>query len=390
MIDDFLNKINGSNEISYNYKRVGGVLDLIQLIKEYPNKFSFFDYMNPPSKVLKHTLKNKLSDNVENINISEKNYALISYYQKRNNFFFNTLFDFIKYNNNSMNAMQYHIDKFVQLNNENLVEIDIETDYFFLISLRNKNIESKAEELLHSNISYLKKIFKDYKEINPISVFLNIRLFYCNEKYVSFYNSSLEEIWLIRKIIKSTIQRGFFEGLEYLFSLRNDIYLYLIEGDIWKKVILNFDEIDTNNLWIMYEEQLHNHKNIMTSQKTDMLKNELSYFKIDIEFSYYVPTLFLSNDKDHAIGLSNEINKFYREKTTGKKVNLDNARRFEELESELMLEPISNFNCLLNICFKYSRVEHVYFLICKYFSIKGNIGQDIFEICIENNEDISM
>lgn len=343
MIEFFLRKHTFQNQVeSFNklYKRVGGVIDLIQVIKAFPD-FNFFDYMSPPHFK----------------SLDAETFGLKIFYVQRNNFFYCVLIEVIKLGK-SLDIMNKHIDTFVKLNNENKVIIDVETDYFFLLLL---GLKDKAKILLVKFNNYLKQIFKANREIDPFFFFgkMNVE--------TPFYELSYDQIWIMRKILKSIIERQFYEGLEFVIKVKEDLFLYMMEGDIWKKIVLNFDEIDTHSLWELFLEQLKESKD-----------------------ARYVSTIELSHDPQFAPGLKSQKDEFNKLKSLGKQLPDEELRRFEEIASELGLPEVRKFTDLLNICFRFSKTHHAYFLITKAYNTPGIINQEVFEVCMQNNEDISM
>ena len=344
MVNYFLETYTFQNRIekfTTLYKRVGGVLDLIQVIKEFPD-FNFFEYMNPPN--FKST--------------EAEAYGLKVYYTRRNNFFFCVLIEIIKIGLDT-SILNQHIDAFVRLNIENAITIDVETDFFFLNLF---GLKEKAKSLLVKFNNYFKMIFKENKELEPFIYFGKMNAF------ASFSDLQLDQIWLIRKIIKSTIDRQFFEGIEFLLKIKEDAFLFMMEGDIWKKIVLNFDEIDTYQTWIMFYDQLQ------ASNKRNM----------------YTSTIQLSHDPEFASGLKAQIEDYKKAKALGKPISDKSSKKFDEIAQELSLPPIKTFISLLDICFKFSKNEHVFFIINKSLETDGLITQKVFEICLSNNEDIAI
>ena len=90
------------------------------------------------------------------------------YYMQRNNLFLKILMLIKKDSKKKKEFYHRQVDSFIKVNNENLVEINIDVDFFFLSLL---GYHHKAKNFLIKHNEYFKNLVKDYKNVDPITYF---------------------------------------------------------------------------------------------------------------------------------------------------------------------------------------------------------------------------
>jgi len=119
------------------------------------------------SKLIFITIFRYVKTNSQKKTESETN-KIKKYYMQRNNLFLKILMLIKK--DSRMNKEFYHrqVDSFIKVNSENLVEINIDVDFFFLSLL---GYHHKAKKFLIKHNEYFKNLVKDYKDVDPITYF---------------------------------------------------------------------------------------------------------------------------------------------------------------------------------------------------------------------------
>ncbi len=120
---------------------------------------------------------------------------------------------------------------FVKLNLENVVQIDIDLDLFFLNLLGYKD---KAKQFILKNLDYFKNFVKDYKELRDALEIFGKMAF---DK--EFFLMNNDDLIIIRQILNNMAKRKFFHGFQ-LLSINQTFACLMLEGRIWKSIILNF------------------------------------------------------------------------------------------------------------------------------------------------------
>ena len=151
------------------------------------------------------------------------------FYSQRNNIFLRILIEFV-INYEEISFLEKHVDDFVKINLENLVQIDIDLDLFFLNLLGFKD---KSKNFILKNLDYFKNFVKDFKELDAFNVFGKIIF----DKEFCLMNT--EEIIVTRQIINNMARRNFYHGFQ-LLTINLTFACLMLEGRIWKSIILNF------------------------------------------------------------------------------------------------------------------------------------------------------
>ncbi len=187
---------------------------LYDVMKEFSD-FNIFDFFN--------------NNYILPLNEKQKQDA-INYYSIRNNIFLRILIE-CKINDDEISYLDKHVEKFVKINLENVVQIDIDLDYFFLNLLGYKD---KGKQFILKNLDYFKYFVIDYKELkDSLDIFGKIAF----DKEFFLMNS--DEIIIIRQILNNMVKRKFFHGLQ-LLSINLTFACLMLEGRIWKSIVLNF------------------------------------------------------------------------------------------------------------------------------------------------------
>jgi hypothetical protein len=90
------------------------------------------------------------------------------FYNQRNNLFLRILILVKKYSKKEKEYYYKQIDSFIKANNENLVDIQIDVDYFFLSKL---GYFTKGRNLLVKHNEYFKNLVKEYKYVDPLTFY---------------------------------------------------------------------------------------------------------------------------------------------------------------------------------------------------------------------------
>lgn len=98
----------------------------------------------------------------------EEAIQLQKFYIQRNNLFIQILILIRKYTMKEKEYFYRQIDSFIKINNENILVIELDVDFFFLSLL---GFHHKAKSLLIKNNEYFKNFIKEYRYIEPLSFF---------------------------------------------------------------------------------------------------------------------------------------------------------------------------------------------------------------------------
>src|SRR5690606_17964555 len=121
----------------------------------------------------------------------------------------------------------------------------IEVDYFLLTVFGYRD---KAKGLLVKHNEHFKNILKNlnFKEHDSISFFSKLNI----ERDIN--HQTIEEIVIFRKLLNNIIARKFSAGIIHLLSFEI-IFLLLIEGRLWKTMILELQKADILEIWVQYK-----------------------------------------------------------------------------------------------------------------------------------------
>ncbi len=126
-------------------------LILTSLSKYYPNTNSFIK-TNILSKPTSETAIHKIK----------------KFYIQRNNLFLKLLIVSKVFTKAEKDFYNKQIDSFIKINNENVVDIQLDVDYFFLSYL---GYYQKAKSMVIKHNEYFKNLIKEYKYVDPLSYF---------------------------------------------------------------------------------------------------------------------------------------------------------------------------------------------------------------------------
>lgn len=345
LVDNFLSKYFLQSKVT-TFKSLfplqNNIVDLFNIINYFAD-FLLFDYIKIPS------LKSNFNLNPEDEKI------LTDFYIKRNNFFISLLLEYCMVFKDTINLAS-HFEAFVKINNENLIQIDLIVEYYVLAMFDQKKV---AISLLIKHNNYFKNIFKDNREIDPFTEIKNID----HEK--EFLDYTLEEVWILRYMIKCVIKRKCFELLIYLINFRKNISQILMEGHLWKEIVFNFDEEEFMTIW--------------------------KQFELSLPFDFkFIKTIHLSNDPNYAPGYKEFTDETKKKKTLGQPIDEATTLMIENYEIDLNMNHVYDLKTCLEICFKFNKIDHSYSLIYEYIDNREIVDKSIFEVCLVNNEDISM
>ncbi len=207
----------------------GGYLDLLLLIKDYPD-FNLFDYVNCDFN-LKHLEGSKSKQ------IKKRSLAL------RNNLFLRVLLEATLFFNETneryhsiledFSFLMPHIETFKNIlcEQEKSDSFEVDVEVFFLTLLGFKD---KAKTLVVKFYDSFKKFMRDFSDSDAAAKFTFENLDQIVEK--NYEDMSDKELIVIRKIINNIAKRKFYRGLEFLCE--SEIFcLCMTEGRIWRSLI---------------------------------------------------------------------------------------------------------------------------------------------------------
>ena len=197
--------------------------------------------------------------------------------------------------------------------------------------------------------------------------FLNVTL----EK-TKFSELSDEELIIIRKILNNAAIRNFYFGLEYLMK-DTEFCFVLSEGRIWKNIGINMEPYKVYNLWSMYEESIEDIRNTdlretLSIEYEDRLKVitvKITAFKIQ------------ATDKESLLMNEEYLTLLYEKKNVLKEIYLYTVTCLKEL---------------IVIFFRNELKGLVLYFFDEYRNTRGEtkVPIDIYEICLDYDEDISI
>jgi hypothetical protein len=205
----------------------GGYLDLLLLMKEYPD-FNIFDYINADMSLYHDEgtktklMRKKMLTQQNNLFLR----VLIEASQFYNNYKNNMILD-------DMSFLKPHIDIFKNMmcEREKSDTLEIDVEVFFLSILGYKE---KAKTIVVKFYDYFKKFMRDFSDSDFQTKIIFENLDTISDK--DYIDLSDTELIVLRKIINNCIKRKFYRGIEFL--CQNEIFcLVMTEGRIWKSVI---------------------------------------------------------------------------------------------------------------------------------------------------------
>ena len=345
----------------------GGYLDILLTMKEFRD-FNIFDYINITSNYNENMSENEKKDRKQMITI-------------RNNIILSTIvvareleecerngeIDFEQSEPifNDLRFLNYMVEKFkniiIERDNVFNVDYDVELLFFALLGFKDKS------RIIKQKFNYYFKNLEIDLGLNTANFndFLNITV----EKS-KFYELSDEEILVYRRILNDAAKRDFYYGIEFL--MRNQEFCFLLsEGRIWKNIGIKMEPFKVYNLWSMYEEHIEE------IYKTDLRET------LDLEYQEKLKCLNqklaeFSNNIDARINNYDTYNKLIFDKKT--------------LMKEIYLFCVNSLKDLMIVFFRYDLKELILYFFDEYKNTRGEnkIGQDIYEIVLDYNEDIAI
>lgn len=335
---------------------------LLAVIKTFPD-FNLFDY-----------LSDIMVAPVDNAQIEKRR----QFYIQRNNLFL-TILLYSKIGKDRDIYMDRQVEYFVRVNQGNFTTLDYEVDYLFLSILGYRD---KAKSLLVKYNDHFKDFIKDFRDNDVLTFFQKLTI----DKQPS--EMSIEEIIALRKIINATIFRKFYNGFVYLLSSEAN-FIIMMEGRLWKNIILEFTKEEVLEIWINYDNifkyfmTIYQHLDIYERKE---IKKKLYFHSIGYEYESKIKKL--KEEEENLIEkeiLTKDLTEF--ETLVKQKEMFINER--EELQKEINLHPIVEFVDLLQIIFMYNKKE-VALTILDSDRTEINPSPAIFEICLNNDEDLAM
>ena len=265
-----------------------------------------------------------------------------------------------------LNFLNPLIENFKNLiiDNDNSFQVSYEVEILFFALLGFKD---KSRLIKQKFNNYIKEFEKEifFENIN-FTEFINNTL---DKK--NFYDFTDEEIIIFRKIMNNTAIRKFYYGLEYL--LRNELFCFLLsEGRIWKNIGLKFEPFQVFSLWSIYEEHIE------VINQNDLRET------LDLEYNIKITELNQKiNDLEKTLINNNEIE---NEKL--------NKLKYEKKSymKEIYLFCIKSLKELIIAFFRYDLKETILFFFNEFKENNEGIKipVEIFEICLDYDEDISI
>lgn len=345
----------------------GSYLDILLLLREFPD-FSIYNYISVTSNT--------------DIFTQDKKETLKLLFISRNNIILNILliateyhFDEINkeisfgednYIFNDLSFLNSTIDELRNLiiDDNQAITIEYDVELFFLALLGFKELSNMIKQ---KHFKYFKYFLEecDLSSSMTFELFLNVTL---TKKEFNEYKT--EEIILFRKILNNTAKRKLYYGIRFL--LKNVEYSYLLsEGRIWKSIGQKLSHDQVYNLWLAYREYL------------DLLRN--TDLKETLSIEYKKRLILLS--------LEIKINENTHKKTPDMSEKLKRMYYLEsKLSKEIQLYHVTCLKELLVIFFQNDLKELVQYFFDEFKLSKKDIKIpiDIYEICLDYDEDISM
>jgi hypothetical protein len=368
IIQNFFEKYHFKTKIEaflMNCSNREGLEYLIAIICHF-SEFNLFDY-----------LSDNITPPITKIDIERRR----QFYVKRNNIFFTILF-YCKQNPETACYFDRHVDFFIRVNLENSTMIDLEVDYFMLSVFGYKD---KARNLIIKQNEYFKNHLKNLniKEADILGFFNRIDI----TKDIS--GQSMDEIIIMRKIMVNLILRKFYTGINYLLN-HETVFILLIEGRIWKIIITELMKDEVLEIWIKYYSALKNflkkYNYYDDSPDPNSIKRRIYIHTIETEYNVKIANL--KDEEEHLKAKEQKTNELHEFETYSRQRDLVYRER-EELEKEINLTPIIEFDDLLRIIFQYNKKEVALIILDSPLTgIDPTI--QIFEICINHDEDLAM
>ena len=348
----------------------GSLVDILLLIKFFPD-FNIFDFLLVSTHLSEHYTPKELETKTTMISI--RNNILMSIIvvakelelcEKEGEIDFGQpelLFEDLRFLNPLIEKFKNII---IDCDSKFTVNFDVELFFFTILGYKDKAriIKQKYNQyfkdlLLNSNIQTL-----------TINDFLNITL----EKE-HFINLSDEEILLFRKILDNAAKRDFYFGIEYLMK-DAEFCFFFSEGRIWKDIGIHMEAFQVFNLWSIYEDSIDQIRN-MDVRETLAIEYDERIRKINIEINT-IKEKYKSNPD--MLFIDEEYNKLIYNKKT--------------LLKEIHLYSVSCLKELFVIFFRYELKALVLFFFDEYKNNRGyhKVPLDIYEICLDYDEDISI
>lgn len=260
------------------------------------------------------------------------------------------------------------IEKFKNLiiENENKFQVSYEVEVFFFAILGYKD----KSRIIKQKFNQYFKDFLTNCGVNKLNFndFLSITL----EK-TKFCEYKDEEIVVLRKILNNSAIRDFYYGLEFL--MKDTEYCFILsEGRIWKNLGIYMEPYKVYNLWSMYEESIEDIRNTdlretLSTEYEEKLKN------INIKLLKY--KTLSKEDQENLASNEEYTNLIYEKRNIMKEICLYNVTCLKEL---------------FVIFFQNELKGLVLFFFDEYKISRGEIKIpiDIYEICLDYDEDISI
>lgn len=343
----------------------GTYIDILLLLKEFP-EFSIYNYINVLANADLFTEDKK--ETLKLLLISRNNIILnllliaTQYHHSELNKeisfdgdepFFNDL----SFLNSTMNELHYLI-----IDDNQLVSIEYDVELLFLALL---GFDELAYMIKQKHFKYFKEFIEECDLSLSFDEFLSVTL---NKK--DFNELTKEEIIVLRRIINNTAKRKLYFGI--CFLLKNVEYICLLsEGRIWKSIGNRLSHEEVFALWLAYREHLPILRN------TDLKETlSLEYQKRLNMLSSKIKTFEYTHSKGKELPESMQKN-YYAE---------------NKLKKEIQLYHVTCLKELFVIFFQNDLKELVQYFFDEFKSSKKDIKIpiDIYEICLDYDEDISM
>lgn len=281
----------------------------------------------------------------------------------------------MKYNSTvfkDLSFLRSHVEYFKCLLETDICsKIDYDVEFFFLAYF---NFSEQAKSLAVKYNEHF-KAFVSFSLLDISAEFLIQKTFHKK----SYYELSVDEIIIYRKILNSIIKRKLYVGIDYF--LNNKMFCCLLsEGRLWSSIIKTFTCEEVMALWLKYEISLDDIK------QTPMKKT------IDIEYSKKMNKLvYLIKEEENEM-LNNSINpKNFEEREMMKKSYKYSIEKME-MELELEMGIVISIADLIRIMILSDHKNTVFFffktLPGPVFTIE--IQKAIFDYIIEQDEETSL
>lgn len=341
----------------------GTYLDVLLIIRQFSD-FNLFDHINVSCTYHDKMTQKEISQKTEMISI-RNNIALsilvvakeIEYCEKIGEIDFNQkepLFSDLRFLNPLIERFKTLI---IETDSHFSVSVDVEL--FFLAILDYKD---KARMIKQKFTQYFKDLIIDCNipKYN-FDYFLTIAV----DKH-EFLEYTTEELILLRRIFRNAALRNFYFGIEYLLKTVDYSYI-LSEGRIWKCIGMKMQPFNVYNLWVLYEEKIDEIREV------DLRETLSLEYEEKIASLNKLLSVFTKEQK-----ISDEYNRILYEK--------------KSYEKEIQLYNVTCLKEVLVIFFQSDLKELVLYFFQEYLnsSEEQKIPIEIFEICLDYDEDISM